>query len=103
MPVVVAAARAMCERSFDTFGIACSTKGAAPLVIVNGPIRQAIGINCRGAVFGPGFRANATIGRATRLLLLNLGWAKPHELDNGTLGHSGRLSFCIGRAEACSA
>src|SRR6266540_3271887 len=45
MPVVVAAARALCERSFDTFGIACSTKGAAPLVIVNGPIRRAIGIN----------------------------------------------------------
>jgi hypothetical protein len=103
MPVVVAAARAMCERSFDTFGIACSTKGAAPLVIVNGPIRQAIAINCRGAVFGPGFRANATIGRATRLLLLNLGSAKPHELDKGTLGHSGRFSFCIGEDEEDSA
>jgi hypothetical protein len=103
MPVVVAAARALCERSFDTFGIACSTKGAAPLVIVNGPIRQRIGINCRGAVFGPGFRANATIGRAVRLLILNLGAARPHELDKGTLAHSGRFSFCIGEDEEDSA
>ena len=103
MPVVVAAARALCERSFDTFGIACSTKGAAPLVIVNGPVRQSIGINCRGAVFGPGFRANATIGRAVRLLILNMGGAKPHALDKGTLGHSGRFSYCIGEDEEDSA
>ncbi len=99
MPVVIAAARALCTRDFDTFGIACSTKGAAPLVIVNGPIRQQIGINCRGAVFGPGFRANATIGRAVRLLILNVGAAKPHALDKGTLAHSGRFSFCIGEDE----
>jgi hypothetical protein len=99
MPVVVAAARALCTHDFDTFGIACSTKGAAPLVIVNGPIRQRIGINCRGAVFGPGFRANATIGRAVRLLILNVGSARPHALDKGTLAHSGRFSFCIGEDE----
>jgi hypothetical protein len=99
MPVVVAAARALCTRAFDTFGIATSTKGAAPLVIVNGPIRSAIGINCRGAVFGPGFRANATIGRAVRLLILNVGASNPHALDKGTLAHSGRFSFCIGEDE----
>jgi len=99
MPVVVAAARALCTPSFDTFGVATSTKGAAPLIIVNGPIRQAIGLNCRGAVFGPGFRANATIGRAARLLILNIGGSKPHLLDKGTLAHSGRFSFCIGEDE----
>ena len=99
MPVVVAAARALCTPSFDTFGVVTSTKGAAPLVIVNGPVRTAIGINCRGAVFGPGFRANATIGRAVRLLILNIGGSKPHMLDKGTLAHSGRFSFCIGEDE----
>lgn len=103
MPVVVAAARALCTPSFDTFGVATSTKGAAPLVIVNGPIRGKIGINCRGAVFGPGFRANATIGRAVRLLILNIGGSRPHLLDKGTLAHSGRFSFCIGEDEEDSA
>jgi hypothetical protein len=99
MPVVVAAARGMCTPSFDTFGVATSTKGAAPLLIVNGPVRERIGINSRGAVFGPGFRANATIGRAVRLLILNVGGSKPHMLDKGTLAHSGRFSFCIGEDE----
>ncbi|MDE3077906.1 MAG: hypothetical protein KGJ86_20985, partial [Chloroflexota bacterium] len=99
MPVVVAATRGLCTPSFDTFGVACSTKGAAPLAIVNGPIRQEIGLNCRGSVFGPGFRANATIGRALRLILLNVGGARPHLLDKGTLGHSGRFSYCIGEDE----
>lgn len=98
-PVVLAAVRAMMDERFDIFGIACSTKGAAPLVIVNGPIRNTIGVNCRGNVFGPGFRANATIGRTLRLLLLNIGGATPEVLDRGTLGHPGRYSYCIGEDE----
>jgi hypothetical protein len=99
MPVVVAAAQASMDERFDLFGIAASTKGAAPLVIVNGPVRLAIGVNCRGNVFGPGFRANATIGRALRLLILTVGQARPNLLDRGTLGHSGRFSYCIGEDE----
>jgi hypothetical protein len=98
-PVLVAAVRAMIDDRFDLFGVACSTKGAAPLVIVNGPIRAALGINCGGNVFGPGFRANATIGRAIRLILLNVGAARPNVLDRGTLGHPGRFTYCIGEDE----
>jgi len=98
-PVVVAMVRALMDEEFDVWGVACSTKGSAPLVIVNGPIRREIGINCRGNVFGPGFRANATIGRAVRLMILNLGRARPNELDKGTLGHPGRFSYCIGEDE----
>jgi hypothetical protein len=99
MPVVVAAARGIMDERFDLFGVAASTKGAAPLVIVNGPVRLSIGVNCRGNVFGPGFRANATIGRTIRLLLLTVGQAPPNFLDRGTLGHSGRFSYCIGEDE----
>ena len=98
-PVVVAAARALMDESFDVWGIACSTKGSAPLIIVNGPVRGAIGLNCRTNVFGPGFRANATIGRAVRLMILNLGGARPDELDKATLGNPGRFSQCIGEDE----
>jgi hypothetical protein len=99
MPVLIAAARGLCHRDFDLFGVATSTKGAAPLLIVNGPIRHTIGLNCRGAVFGPGFRANATIGRAVRLLILNVATSRPHVLDKATMAHSGRFSFCIGEDE----
>jgi hypothetical protein len=100
--VVVALARALMDEEFDLWGVACSTKGSATLVIVNGPTRNAIGINCQTNVFGPGFRANATIGRAVRLMILNLGGARPNELDKGTLGHPGRFSYCIGEDEECS-
>jgi hypothetical protein len=97
--VVVAAVRGLSNPTFDLFGVANSTKGSAPLLVVNGPVRQTIGLNCRGNVFGPSFRANATIGRAIRLLILNIGGAKPNVLDRGTLGHPGRFSYCIGEDE----
>lgn len=98
-PVVVALARALMDEEYDVWGVACSTKGSASLVIINGPVRNAIGVNCRTNVFGPGFRANATIGRAVRLMILNLGGARPGELDKATLGHPGRFSYCIGEDE----
>src|SRR3546814_1443859 len=79
------------DEEYDVWGVACSTKGSATLVIVNGPVRSEIAINCGTNVFGPGFRANATIGRAVRLMILNLGGARPNELDKGTLGHPGRF------------
>src|SRR3546814_3315396 len=80
-PTVIALTRALMDEEYDVWGVACSTKGSATLVIVNGPVRSEIAINCGTNVFGPGFRANATIGRAVRLMILNLGGARPHELD----------------------
>lgn len=98
-PVVVALARALMDEEYDVWGVACSTKGSASLVIINGPVRNEIGVNCRTNVFGPGFRANATIGRAVQLMILNLGGARAGELDKATLGHPGRFSYCIGEDE----
>jgi hypothetical protein len=100
MPVVVAAVKGLCDNEiFDTYGVAISTKGCAPLAIVNGPIRSAIELNSRGNIFGPGFRPNATIGRAIRLILMNVGNSRPNVLDRGTLGHPGRFSYCIAEDE----
>ena len=98
-PVVVAMAKALVDERFDVWGTSCSTKGCAPLVIVNGPIRSEIGLNCRTNVFGPGRRANSTIGRALRLMILNLAGARPDELDKATLGNPGRFAGCIGEDE----
>lgn len=99
MPVVVAALEAMLERSFNLNGMQCSTHMATPLVIVHGPIRHALGVNCAGNVFGQGWRANATIGRAVKLALVNLGGCWPGEADKSTLGHPGKYTFCIGENE----
>ena len=99
LPVVVAAVRAMTQPSLNLNGMQCSTHLATPLVIVNGPIRQAIGINSGANVFGQGWRANATIGRAVKLILTNVGRAIPGVTDKATLGHPGKFTYCIGENE----
>lgn len=99
MPVVVTALEAMLEPAFNLTSPACTTKGVAPLVIVNGPIRHRLNINCRGNVFGPGHRANATIGRALRLIMINVGGARSQQLDKATFGHPGKYTYVIGEDE----
>jgi hypothetical protein len=101
-PVVVAAIQAMTDDAFCLHGSMASTGGAAPLLVVNGPIREQIDLNAGGNVFGPGRRANATIGRAIRLLLLNVCGAEPGVLDQSTMGHPGKYSYCIAEDEAAT-
>jgi hypothetical protein len=96
-PVVLAAVEAL-EPSFAT-GLLQSTTGQCQLVIVNGPIRGQLGFNSRGNVFGPGFRANATVGRALRLIVLNALGIRPHEFDQATQGTPAKYSFCIAENE----
>ncbi|MEW6299888.1 MAG: hypothetical protein AB1671_19525 [Thermodesulfobacteriota bacterium] len=99
MPVVVAVLRAMCEPEFNLHGSTASTGGSAQFVVVNGPIRTAIGMNATHGVLGNGSRANATIGRAIRLVLLNVLGCAPGQLDRATLGHPGKFTFCIAEDE----
>ena len=76
-PVVLAAVRAMTDPALNLNGMQCSTHLSTPLVVVNGPIRTALGMNSGSNVFGQGNRANATIGRAVKLILTNIGRAIP--------------------------
>jgi hypothetical protein len=76
-----------------------STTGRAFAILINGPIRQELGINCTGNIFGPGDRPNSTLGRALRLLLMNIFDIRPHELDQSTHGTPGKYSICIGENE----
>jgi len=101
-PLVRAAMLAMSEPHFNLNGIQATTHMAAPLLVVNGPVRNEIGLNAEGNVFGSGSRANATIGRAIRLILLNVGGGRPGKLDKSTLGHPGKYSFCIAENEEAS-
>ena len=94
-PVVVAALEAMNEHGYHFYASTASTGGAAPLLIVSGPIVEDIGMNARGNVFGPGNRANATIGRAIRLVILNVFEIVPGLSDLSTQGHPGKYTFCI--------
>lgn len=99
-PVVVAALEAANEPDYNFHAAAASTGGSAPLLIVSGPVVQDIGMNSAGNVFGPGNRANATIGRALRLILINVFRMIPGVADQSTQGHPGKYCSCIAeRAE----
>jgi hypothetical protein len=98
-PVVIAAVKAMVEPKFNLLGIQATTNPVAPMLIVNGPIRNQLEINGGRGALGPGWRANATIGRAIRLILLNIGGAKPGEVDKATIGQPGKYTFCLGEFE----
>ncbi len=97
-PVVVAGISAISDPAFGLHGPSASTHGPAILMIVNGPIAEAIGLNSGQNVFGPGSRANATIGRTLRLVLLNAGGSR--EFDRSTLGHPGKFTYCIAENES---
>ncbi|MBI4589302.1 MAG: hypothetical protein HY725_10725 [Candidatus Rokubacteria bacterium] len=99
MPVVIAGVEAMCEEAFDLHGVSATTNFSSPLFIINGPVRKALDVNCGTGVFGPGWRANATIGRALRLIAVNLGGARPGVISMSTMGHPGRYTYCIGENE----
>ncbi len=101
-PVVRAAILALTEKAFNLNGVQATTHMAAPLLVVNGPIAGAIGMNGSCNAFGSGNRANATIGRALRLVLLNVGGGRPGDLDKSTLGHPGKYTYCVAENEAAS-
>jgi hypothetical protein len=89
----------MCQEPFNLHGSSASTGGSAPFIVVNGPIRAAIGMNATHNVLANGNRANATIGRAVRLILINVLGCIPGQLDRSTLGHPGKFAFCIAEDE----
>ncbi len=101
-PIVAAALEAMCEPQFNLHAVTVSTMGAAILTVVNGPAARRIGLGSGASVFGPGNRANATIGRAIRLVIMNVTGAKPGELDKATMGHAGKYTWCMAEGEETS-
>jgi hypothetical protein len=99
LPVIVTALEAMLEDEFNLYGINATTHPVAPLLMVNGPVVDELNINYGYNVFGQGWRANSTIGRAIRLVLLNVGGANPGDMDRATHGHPGKYSYCIAENE----
>lgn len=98
-PVVVSTVRALLNPDYNLHGTLATTHPCAPGVILNGPIRTQLGVNCGSNCFGQGNRVNATIGRAVQLSLLNIGGAKPGEMDRSTQGSPAKYTFCFGENE----
>ena len=101
-PVVVASVKAAMQPDFNMAGVQATTGGAAPVVMVNGPIARELGINGDSGCFGPGYRANASIGRALRLFVRNVAGLVPGEMDKATLALPARYTFCFAENEARS-
>ena len=101
MPVILAAVECIVLPEYNLHGKSASTGGPAPLLVINGPIRDKLGFASGHNIFGPGpdRRANATVGRAIRLLLINVLENHPGVLDRSVVGHPGKYTYCIAEDE----
>jgi hypothetical protein len=99
LPVVLAAVEAACTDEFNVHGVLATTMPVGPVVIVNGPVRRAIGMSSGMNVFGQGNRANLTIGRALQLVVRNVGGGRPGEVDRATHGNPGKIAFAFAEDE----
>ncbi|MEC8501218.1 MAG: TlpA family protein disulfide reductase, partial [Pseudomonadota bacterium] len=99
LPVVIAAIEAVCTDDFNIHGVMATTMGASPVMVVNGPIRHRIGMSMGIGALGQGNRANATIGRALRLTVRNVGGAVPGGTERSTLSNPMKFTMCFAEWE----
>ncbi len=100
MPLVLAAVQGVLDPVFDLTEMQATTHCTAPLIIVNGPARHTCGPVASGfGALGPGHRANASIGRALRLAMINIGGGRPGSADMALLGHPGKFTYCLAEDE----
>jgi len=102
LPLVLAALEAACTDEFNGHGLLATTHFSGPMIVVNGPLAQSVGMNSGVNALGQGNRANATIGRALQLVIRNVGGGRPGEVDRATLGNPGKYTFCFAEDEAGS-
>lgn len=102
LPLILTAVEAMTAEQFNLHGVQVTTSHVGPMFVVNGPIRKQLEINDGFNLFGQGWRANATIGRALRFVCTNIGGALPGELDRAAFGHAGKYTCCIAEKEEAS-
>jgi hypothetical protein len=98
-PLVIAACEALADPLFDAGPMQNTTHAVTPLIVVNGPARKAYGVSSGGGAMGPGPRANVTLGRAIRLVMINVGGGIPGIGDMATLGSPAKIALCIAEAE----
>jgi hypothetical protein len=101
LPILIAACRAYTGLGHRVRGMAMSTGPHAPLLVINGPIAKEIGINSKRCSLGPGLpsRHNIVLGRALRLMMINIGNCRPGHMDMDTIGSARKFSLCVAENE----
>lgn len=99
LPVIISAVEAVADEKFKLLGVQATTHPCGVLIVVNGPVSKRLGLNSGGNAFGPGNKANATIGRALSLILLNIGGGIPREIDKSTQGSPCKYTYCVAENE----
>lgn len=102
LPVVLTAVQALADDAYNLYGILATTHPCSNLVVVNGPIARELGINAGYNALGQGCRSSASIGRAVRLVMTNVGGARPGILDRATQGTPAKYAYCFAENEAQS-
>jgi hypothetical protein len=102
LPVVLAAAECLLDAAFNMRGVQTTDENVTPLLVVNGPLTRQLALNGSFGALGPGWQANATIGRAIRLVMNNIGGGWPGAVSFAGLGQPGRYTLCLAENEAQS-
>ena len=102
LPVLIAAAEAVGTKAFHLQAIQSTTNPSAVWLIVNGPAARWLEVNSGAGCLGQGTWANASLGRALRLILQNIGGALPGEMDKATQGQPAKYTMCCAENEAAS-
>src|SRR3546814_279807 len=100
--VLIAACEAMLDYEFNLYGINATTHPVTPMLVINGPAAERLRVNSGYNCMGQGWRANATIGRAIRLILINIAGGTPGKGDRATHGTPAKFSFCLAENEMAS-
>jgi len=101
-PIVLAAIEAVLDPEFNLRGIQATTSPVTPALMINGPAATDLEFNSGHDCFGPGTKANAVVGRAVRLCMRNIGYARAGETDMSTQGQPGKYAFCFAENEPSS-
>jgi hypothetical protein len=104
LPVILAAVEAVADPDFDLYGVQTTDENVTPLLIINGPVSRELKINSGYGALGPGWQSqpNATIGRAVRLVINNIGGAWPATISLAGIGQPGKYTFCLAENEAAN-
>jgi hypothetical protein len=102
MPTLIAAVEAITDAKLNLYALQATTGGPAVMIIINGPVRKQLDVNCGPNALGEGWRANATIGRFVQLIKRNIGGSYPGTTCKATLGGAGKYSICVGENEEAS-